>query len=176
MSSPRSRGHKPPQAISPLHAGLSRRALRDAGLAVENPAPPDLAFANLPGVDPKMSLAARTLVAEIEAMAGNVDAALKTVRSDDEKGYRQFAFQRVVSARAIAGDVTVRRGSASTSAKHLKSDFRPSKDSDRVSKLGSRSKCSSLGHGRGDRKSRFAADLPCEKEAEWLGSKKTILG
>ena len=54
----------------------------------------------------RMSLAARTLVAEIEAMAGNVAAALRTVRSDDEKGYRQSALQRVVSARAIAGDVT----------------------------------------------------------------------
>jgi tetratricopeptide (TPR) repeat protein len=81
------------------------RALEAAGLAIKTPIPPDFSVTNLPEVDRKMSLDDRVLVAEIEAMAGNVVAALKTVRSDQEKGYQQNALHKIVSARATAGDV-----------------------------------------------------------------------
>jgi tetratricopeptide (TPR) repeat protein len=81
------------------------RALSAAGLAIKTPIPPDFSLTNLPEVDRKMSLDDRVKVAEIEAMAGNVGAALKTVRSDQEKGYQQNALNKIVSARATAGDL-----------------------------------------------------------------------
>jgi hypothetical protein len=44
-------------------------------------------------------------LAAIQAMAGDVPGALKTVRSIDDQNYQRFALQSVVSARATAGDV-----------------------------------------------------------------------
>jgi RNA polymerase sigma factor (sigma-70 family) len=81
------------------------RALNAAGLAIKTPIPPDFSLTNLPEVDRKMSPVDRVQVAEIEAMAGNVTAALRTVRSDDEKSFQQNALKKVASARATAGDV-----------------------------------------------------------------------
>ena len=44
-------------------------------------------------------------LAEIQAMYGDIPAALKTVRSIDDVNYQRSALQKVVSARATAGDV-----------------------------------------------------------------------
>ncbi len=38
-------------------------------------------------------------------MAGDVPGALKTLRSIDDQNYQRFALEKVVSARATAGDV-----------------------------------------------------------------------
>ena len=38
-------------------------------------------------------------------MAGDIAGALKALRSDDDEHYRQYALQKVISARATAGDV-----------------------------------------------------------------------
>jgi RNA polymerase sigma factor (sigma-70 family) len=81
------------------------RALNDAGLPVQDPPAESPAAKISPGVSKTMSLAARVQVAEIQAMAGDVAGALRTVRSDDEESYRRSALQKVVSARATAGDV-----------------------------------------------------------------------
>ena len=80
-------------------------ALADAGLSVKNPRPLAPEVANIPGIFPNMPAVARMGLAEIEAMAGDVTGALKTFRSIDEQNYHRFALQRVVSARATAGDV-----------------------------------------------------------------------
>ncbi len=63
------------------------RALADPGLSVKDP----------PGQGPEL--------AEIQAMAGDVPGALKTVRSIGDQNSQSFALQKVVSARATAGDV-----------------------------------------------------------------------
>jgi RNA polymerase sigma factor (sigma-70 family) len=79
------------------------RALNDAVLAVQHPPAPNPAATISPGVSKDMS---RLMdVAEIQAMAGDIAGALRTVRSYDDEFYRRSALQKVVFARATAGDV-----------------------------------------------------------------------
>jgi hypothetical protein len=80
-------------------------ALGDAGLPANNPAGPNPGRVLLPGVHQDMSAAALMGVADIQAMAGDVPGALKTVRSIDDESYQRSALEKVVSARATAGDV-----------------------------------------------------------------------
>jgi RNA polymerase sigma factor (sigma-70 family) len=81
------------------------RALGDAGRSAFEPPAPNPKLAKPPGVSPKMSRTERTNLAEIQAIAGDVAGALKTLRSDDDEFFRRYALQKVVSARATAGDV-----------------------------------------------------------------------
>jgi hypothetical protein len=81
------------------------RALAEAGLSVKDPHSPNPELTKLPAVSPKMQLAERIQVAKIQAMAGDIAGALKTVQSDDEEYYRRSALQTVVLARATVGDV-----------------------------------------------------------------------
>jgi hypothetical protein len=81
------------------------RALRDAGRSAFDPPAPNPVLAKAPGVSPKMSLSERRNLAEIQAMAGDIAGALKTLHSDDDEFYRRTALQKVVSARATAGEV-----------------------------------------------------------------------
>jgi hypothetical protein len=80
-------------------------ALADAGLSVKDPPAPNPELTKLPGVNQNMPASARMNLAEIQAMAGDVPGALKTVRSIDDQNYQRFSLQRVVSARAMVGDV-----------------------------------------------------------------------
>jgi hypothetical protein len=96
------------QAASGAHADAQAtfaRALGDAGRSAFDPPAPKPALVKPPGVSPKMSLEERRNLAEIQAMAGNIAGALKTLQSDDDEFYRRYALQKVVSARATAGDV-----------------------------------------------------------------------
>jgi hypothetical protein len=79
------------------------RALADAGLSVKNPPPPNPDLA--PGMSQNMPASERMNLAEIQTMAGDTLAALKTIRSIDDENYQRFALNRVVSTRATAGDV-----------------------------------------------------------------------
>lgn len=81
------------------------RALGDAGLLVKDPPPPNPELAKSPGVSQNMPASARMNLAGIQATAGDVPGALKTLRSIDDQNYQRFALERVVSARASAGDV-----------------------------------------------------------------------
>jgi RNA polymerase sigma factor (sigma-70 family) len=81
------------------------RALIEARRTAKDPPSPNPELAKMPGVSQNMPAAARMGLAEIQAMAGDVPGALKTVRSIDDQNYQRFALERVVSARATAGDV-----------------------------------------------------------------------
>ena len=81
------------------------RALADAGLSVEDSRSPGPEFTNKLGVRQNIPAPARVGLAEIQAMAGDIPSALKTVRSIDDQNDRGRALVRVVSARATAGDV-----------------------------------------------------------------------
>ena len=81
------------------------RALGDAGRSAFDPPATNPELAKPPGVSPKMSSSERTNLAEIQAIAGDIAGALKTLRSDDDEHFRRSALQKVVSARATAGDV-----------------------------------------------------------------------
>jgi len=81
------------------------RALADAGLSVKAPPAPNPELMKLPGVSQNMPASARMQLAKIQAMAGDSAGALTTLRSIDDQNYQRFALERVVSARATAGDV-----------------------------------------------------------------------
>ena len=81
------------------------RALREAGLSVQSAPTPKGQLKQPLGFSPKMSLPDRANLAEIQAMAGDVRGALQTTRSMDEENSEQSALQKVVSARATAGDL-----------------------------------------------------------------------
>jgi hypothetical protein len=81
------------------------RALIDARRTAKDPPSPNPELAKSPGVSQNMSASALMQLAEIQAMTGDVPGTLKTVRSIDDPNYRRFALERVVSARATAGDV-----------------------------------------------------------------------
>ncbi len=81
------------------------RAMTDAGLSVKDPPSPNPDLAKLPGVRQNMPASERASLAEIQAMAGYVSDALNTIRSIDDQNYQRFALQRVVAARARAGDL-----------------------------------------------------------------------
>ncbi len=81
------------------------RALDDAGLSVNAPPAPNPELTKLPGVSQNMPTSVRIQRAEILAMAGDVPGALEILRSIGDRNYQEFALQRVVSARATAGDV-----------------------------------------------------------------------
>jgi hypothetical protein len=81
------------------------RSLGDAGLSVKDPPAPNPDLVKVPGVSQNMSASARATLAEIQAMAGDVPGALKTVRSIDDQSFQRLALRRVVSSRATAGDV-----------------------------------------------------------------------
>jgi RNA polymerase sigma factor (sigma-70 family) len=96
------------QAASGAHADAQAtfaRALGDAGRSAFDPPAPKPALVKPPGVSPKMSLEERRNLAEIQAMAGDIAGALKTLQSDGDEFYRRYALQMVVSARATAGNV-----------------------------------------------------------------------
>jgi tetratricopeptide (TPR) repeat protein len=82
------------------------RALREAGIpvSVRNLPQPE------PGKSPRssrtMSVDDRSLLAEIQAMRGDVPGALETLRSIDDDLDEPSALKRIVSARAAAGDVS----------------------------------------------------------------------
>ena len=92
-------------AARPAALATFGRALRYAGRSAFDPPAPNPTLESPPGVSPKMSLPERTNLAEIQAMAGDIAGALNTLRSDDDEHYRRYALQKVVSARATAGDV-----------------------------------------------------------------------
>ena len=81
------------------------QAIHDAGLSVEDPPKPNPDIAKSPGVRQNMPAAERAKLAEIQAMSGDLAGALKTVRSIDDPNYVRSALQRVIAARATAGDV-----------------------------------------------------------------------
>ena len=80
-------------------------ALIDARRTAKDPPSPNPELAKMPGVTQNMSASALMELAEIQAMAGDVPGALKTVRSIDDPNYQRFTLERVVSARATAGEV-----------------------------------------------------------------------
>lgn len=82
-----------------------RRAVEDAGLSVENPPPPDPDRPNVPGVVQNIPDYIRAALAEVQAVAGDVPGALRTVRSIDDPLPQQTALRSVAEARAMAGDV-----------------------------------------------------------------------
>lgn len=83
------------------------RALIDARHAAQNPPSPDpiLAEIKLPGVFRDMPALARMKLAGVQAMAGEMAGALKTMRSIDDANYQRSALRKIVSARATAGDI-----------------------------------------------------------------------
>lgn len=81
------------------------RALANAGQAVKDPPPPNPELLKMPGVSQNMPASTLANLAEIQAMAGDVSGALKTLRSIDSEVYTRTALQRIVAARATAGDV-----------------------------------------------------------------------
>lgn len=80
-------------------------ALADAGLTVEKPPAPNPDLVKAPGVTVNMDASARIMLAQVQATAGDVPAALKTVRSIDDPNSQRTGLQRVVEARAVAGDL-----------------------------------------------------------------------
>lgn len=81
------------------------RALIDARRTAKDPPPPSPESREVPGAFQNMSAVALMGLAEVQAIAGDVPGAVKTVRSIDDPNVQRFAFLKVVSARATAGDV-----------------------------------------------------------------------
>jgi hypothetical protein len=81
------------------------RALNDAGRSAFDPPTPNPKPAKPPAASPRMSTSERANLAEIQAIAGDIAGALSTLRSDDDEFFRRIALQKVVSARANAGDL-----------------------------------------------------------------------
>ncbi len=97
----------------------------------------------LPGVRQNMPASARRNLAEIQAMAGDVPGALKTLRSIDDQNYQRFALEKVVSARARRAMWPVPCGWLLKSPRRRKSDVRHSRGWGEASTPACRSKCSS---------------------------------
>lgn len=89
----------------PAARATLRKALADAGLAVETLPAPDPVLANVPGVSQNIPANMRASLAEIQAMAGDVRGALKTLRSIDNPVSQQMTLRSVAEARAMAGDL-----------------------------------------------------------------------
>ena len=82
------------------------RALADAGVNVQAPPAPNPEILVSDKVKPyPPSAVAMMQLAEIQAMAGDSAAALKSLSTLNEETYRGRALEQVVAARAAAGDV-----------------------------------------------------------------------
>jgi RNA polymerase sigma factor (sigma-70 family) len=81
------------------------RALADAGLPFENPPPANREQTKPSGKRHPLFSPELAFLAEIKAMAGDVPGALQTLRSIDDEFYERSGLERIVSARATAGDV-----------------------------------------------------------------------